>query len=141
MLLQDIMTPNVECIGPDETVEAAAQRMRDLDVGILPVCENDRLAGMITDRDIAIRAVADGCDPTTCRVRDVMTPDVIYCFEDDAVEDAEHLMERRQVRRLLVLNRKKRLVGILALGDIAVRTADDRQAGAVLHAVSEPMSV
>jgi CBS domain-containing protein len=133
------MTSEVECTQPSATIREAAQRMRDLDVGILPVCgENDRLAGMITDRDIAIRAVAGGFDPVKATVRDVMTPNVIYCFEDQDISEAAQLMQENQVRRLVVLNDEKRLVGVLSLGDLAVDVGDDELAGHTLEAVSEP---
>lgn len=138
MRIRDVMTPRVECVGPDDTIQAAAQKMRDLDVGPVPVCDNDRLAGMLTDRDITVRAVAEGRDPKACRVRDVMTPDVVYCFDDQSVEEGERVMSEQQVRRVLVLDRNKRLVGIVSLGDLAVRTGDRQQTGEVLHDVSEP---
>jgi len=103
------------------------------------VCGTDgKLAGMLTDRDIAVRAVADGRDAKACKVRDVMTPDVVYGFDDQPVEEAERVMKEKQIRRLLVLNRDKRLVGIVSLGDLAVRTGDRQQVGEVLHGVSEP---
>jgi CBS domain-containing protein len=138
MKLRDIMTPGVECIGSDDTLQEAARRMRRLDVGPLPICDNDRLAGMLTDRDITVRAVAEGLDPKTTKVRDVMTRDVITCFEDDEVEAAERLMQEKQVRRILVLNRDKRLVGIVSLGDLAAETGDPARTGRVLQDVSEP---
>jgi CBS domain-containing protein len=138
MLLRDVMTRGVECIGPDETVLAAARKMRDLDVGSVPVCDRDRLAGMVTDRDLAVRAVAEGANPVTCRVRDVMTPGVAYRFDDDPVDEAERVMKQKQIRRLLVLNRDRRLVGIVSLGDLAVRGDTRREVGDVLHDVSEP---
>src|SRR5690242_20038396 len=139
MQLKDIMTPKPECIGPEATLQEAARRMRDLDVGPLPVCgENDRLAGMITDRDITVRAVAEGKDPKTTPVREAMTKDVIYSFEDQDVQEAARTMQERQVRRLVVLDRDKRLVGIVSLGDLAVETGDRQRAGEVLQDVSEP---
>jgi CBS domain-containing protein len=137
MKLRDVMTPGVECVGPDTSIQEAARKMRDLDVGPLPICDNDRLAGMVTDRDITIRAVAEGHDPKECKVRDVMTRDVVYCFDDQDVKEAARLMEEKQIRRLVVLNRDKRMVGIVSLGDLAV-DASKRQAGEVLQAVSEP---
>jgi CBS domain-containing protein len=139
MQVKDFMTSGVECISPDTTLREAAQRMKELDVGLLPICgENDRLAGMITDRDITIRAVADGLDPSTAQADDVMTPMVIYCYEDQEVSDAAHMMEQNQIRRLVVLNHEKRLVGIVSLGDLAVDTGDEELAGHTLEAVSEP---
>jgi CBS domain-containing protein len=138
MLLRDVMTRGVECVGPDETILAAARKMRDLNVGPVPVCDHDRLAGVVTDRDLAVRAVAEGRSPITCKVREVMTPDVVYRFEDDPVDEAERVMKQKQIRRLLVLNRDRRLVGIVSLGDLAVRGDTRREAGEVLHDVSEP---
>jgi CBS domain-containing protein len=139
MRVSELMTPNARCIRPDATLREAAEKMRDLDVGPLPVCgDNGRLVGMITDRDIAIRAVADGQDPKTTRVQDVMTPDVIYCFEDQDVAEAADLMKENQIRRLVVLNRDKNLVGIVSLGDMAVDTDDEQLVGSTLEAVSEP---
>src|SRR5207248_4391749 len=105
MLIKDIMTPNPECISPDDSLQEAARKMRDLDIGPLPVCgDNDRLAGMITDRDIAIRAVAEGKDPRTTPVREAMTEEIISCFEDQDVREAARTMQERQVRRLVVRN-------------------------------------
>lgn len=139
MQIQQIMTANPECIRPDATLQEAARRMRDLDVGPLPVCgEDHRLAGMITDRDITVRAVAEGKDPTTTPAREAMTGEVIYCFDDQDVQEAARTMQERQVRRLLVVNRDKQLVGIVSLGDLAVETGDREKAGAVLQDVSEP---
>jgi len=139
MQVNDIMTPGVECVRPDDTLQDAARKMRDLDVGPLPVCgDNDRLAGMITDRDITIRAVAEGKDPRTTRVREAMTEEIISCFEDQDVKEAARTMQERQVRRLVVLNRDKRLVGIVSLGDVATESGDRAKAGEVLQDVSEP---
>src|SRR5215510_9128583 len=102
MKVKDVMTRGAECVGPDDTLQEAARKMKNLDVGPLPVCDNDRLVGMVTDRDIAVRAVAEGQDPRTARVKDILTPDVIYCFEDQDVQDAAGLMKENQVRRLVV---------------------------------------
>jgi len=107
-------------------------------VGPLPICDNDRLVGMLTDRDITVRAVAEGKDPRATRVRDVMTEGVCYCFEDDDVADAARLMKENQIRRLLVLDRNKRLAGIVSLGDLAVETGDEHLAGQTLERVSQP---
>ena len=138
MQIKEIMTREPVVIGPDVVLKEAAERMRDLDSGVMPVGQNDRLVGMLTDRDITIRATAAGKDPNRTRVEEVMTPDVVYCFEDDDAVAAANIMEEHQLRRLIVLNRDKRLVGILSLGDLAVHTADDRLAGEVAEAVSEP---
>ena len=138
MRVNEVMTRGAECVGPDTTLQEAARKMKDMDVGPLPVCDNDRLAGMLTDRDIVVRAVAEGRDPRTARVRDAMTEGISYCYEDDDVADAARLMREKQVRRLVVLNRDKRLVGIVSLGDLAVETSDERLAGKTLERVSQP---
>lgn len=126
MQLKEIMTPGVEIIAPEATIREAAEKMRHLDIGLL------------TDRDITVRAVAEGRDPVTTRVREVMTPDVVYGFDDQDVQDAARLMEQYQIRRLPVLNRTKRLVGIVSLGDLAVHPGNQPLAGEVLEQVSEP---
>jgi CBS domain-containing protein len=138
MKLRDIMTPNPMCVSPEDSLRDAACKMRDLDVGPLPVCEDDRLAGMITDRDIVVTAIAEGKDPRATKVREAMSPGVLYCFEDQDVQEAARTMQERQVRRLVVLNRDKRMVGIVSLGDLATETGDREKAGAVLQDVSEP---
>jgi len=136
------MTTNVEVVRPDASLQEAAEKMMHLDVGPLPVCDGERLVGMLTDRDITVRATAQGRDPKTTQVQAVMTPDIIYCFEDQDVADAARLMEEHQIRRLVVLNRDKRLVGIVSLGDLALETdeagLDDAEVGEVLEQVSEP---
>ena len=112
--------------------------MQSLDVGSLPVCENDRVVGMVTDRDMTVRTTAAGADPNDARVRDAMTPGVHYVFEEQDVAEAARLMKEKQVRRLPVMSRDKRLVGIVSLGDLAVETHDEELAGNTLEAVSEP---
>ena len=139
MQVKEVMTRGVECVRPNDSIAAAAQKMKDLDVGALPVCgDDDRLKGMITDRDVTVRATAGCCNPGGTCVQDVMTPNVIYTFEDQDVTEAARIMKENQVRRLAVLNRDKRLVGIVSLGDLAVDTRDEELAGATLEAVSEP---
>lgn len=138
MRVSEVMTRGVECIGPDATLQEAAAKMKSLDVGPLPVCDNDRLVGMITDRDITVRATAEGGAPGDIRVRDVMTPEVFYCFEDASAEEAARMMEEKQVRRLVVLNRDKRMVGIVSLGDLVVETGNENLAGSALGGISEP---
>jgi CBS domain-containing protein len=132
------MTRDVTCIGPEATLQDAAAKMKALDVGPLPVCQDGRLVGMVTDRDITVRATAEGDHPADIRVRDIMTPDVFYCFEDALVGNAALLMQQKLVRRLLVLDRDMKLVGIVSLGDLAVGTHDEEMAGTTLEAVSEP---
>lgn len=142
MRIHEIMSENVQCVGLETTIEEAARKMRSLDVGPLPVCgDDDRLAGMLTDRDIVIRAVAEGRDPHTTVVREVMTPDIHFCFEDQDVAEAARLMESKQIRRLVVLNREKRMVGIVSLADLAFKTQDEMLAGEAVEAISEPAHV
>lgn len=116
----DVMSPHVRVIGPDDTVQQAARIMRDQNVGALPVGEGDKLVGMLTDRDVALRLVAEGRDPARTKVREVMTPDVRYIFEDEELGHAAENMAEQNVRRLPVVNRDKRLVGVLSLGDLVV---------------------
>jgi CBS domain-containing protein len=136
MQVRDLMTHDVATISPDHTLRKAALLMAKLDVGVLPVGENDRLVGIITDRDMAVRGLAGSKGPNA-KVRDVMTPDVKYCFADQVIDEITANMADIQVRRLPVLNRDKRLVGILSLGDIA--TSDDiDQAAEALSGISRP---
>jgi CBS domain-containing protein len=138
MKISEILTPDPICVTPETTLAQAAQKMKTLDVGMLPICENDRLVGTITDRDITVRAVAVGYNPNTSTVREAMTREMIYCFDDEDIAEAALLMESRLVRRLPVINRDKRLVGIVSLGDLAVRTHRERLVGEVLEGISEP---
>jgi CBS domain-containing protein len=138
MLLQKVMTSGVEVIPPEAILREAAEKMRRLNVGSLPVCDGERLIGMLTDRDITIRAVAEGCDPKTTTVREAMTPDIAYCFEDQEVQEAARIMEECQIRRLPILSRDKRLVGMVSLGDLAVSSGNQALAGEILEQVSEP---
>jgi CBS domain-containing protein len=127
MKLRQVMTENVEVVHPDAPVREAAEIMRSRDVGALPVAADDHLVGMITDRDIAIRATASGRAPNDVKVREAMTPDLVYCFDDQDVHEAEDLMQEKQIRRLPILSREKRLVGIVSLGDLALKTSADEQ--------------
>jgi len=120
MKVSKCMTRDVELVSPTQTIREAAQMMAELDAGALPVQQDDRLVGMITDRDIAVRAVAQGKSPET-PVRDVMSPEVLYCFDDQEIEDVSRNMGEVKVRRLPVVNRDKRLVGIISIGDLALK--------------------
>jgi CBS domain-containing protein len=135
MKVNQIMTAHARCVAPDNTLVEAAGLMRELDVGALPVCEIDRVAGMVTDRDIVLRGVADGRDANTTLVRDVMSQGAFHIFADQSVEEAARLMEDKQIRRLPVLDRNKRLVGIVSLGDLAV-TSNPAFSGIALKEVS-----
>lgn len=136
MKVNEAMTPDVRIATPDQSIREAAAEMARLDAGILPVREGDRLVGMITDRDIAVRAVARGLAPDT-KIRDVMTQDVKYCFEDEDVQAVARNMAQIQVRRLPVLDRDKRLVGILSLADMALMEGA-QTAGEAVVGISEP---
>jgi CBS domain-containing protein len=138
MLLRETMTQEVEAIHPDATLQEAGQKMRASNIGAVPVWDGNRLVGMLTDRDITIRATAEGRDPKLTRVGEVMTCEVIYAFEDQGVTEAARLMEEHQIRRLAILNRDKRLVGIVSAGDLALHTDNERLAGEVVERVSEP---
>ena len=135
--LSDVMSRDVIVISPEASIHQAAQKMRIGDCGLLPVGENDRLIGAISDRDIVIRAVADNKAPST-KVREVMSEGVFWAYEDDSVDEAARLMSERQVRRLPVVNRDKRLVGIVSLGDFAVEASDMQPVQEALTEVSQP---
>ncbi len=136
-LLRDLMSPDVQFVGPDMTIAEAAGKMRDGNFGMLPVAENDHMIGAISDRDIAVRAVAKGLGADT-KVRTVMSDGVAWAYDDDTVEQAARIMSERQVRRLPVVNRSKRLVGIVALGDFAVADTEIRPAAQALAGISKP---
>lgn len=136
MKIKDVMTRGVETVGPNTTVQEAAGKMRSLNVGPMPVVDGDRVVGILTDRDIVVRGIADGRDARTTPVREVMTSDVVSCTEDDDVKDAARTMKDRQIRRLLVTDRDQQLKGIVSLGDIAVETKDDKLKGDILEKVS-----
>jgi CBS domain-containing protein len=136
MRVQDLMTLNVELGRPEMTLTEVARKMRDGDFGLLPIAEGDRLVGMITDRDIVIRAVAEPKDPESTRVRDVMSSGVLYCYEDQTLEEVARNLGDNQIRRLPVLNRDKRLVGILSLGDISKSDASAETVDQALGEIS-----
>ena len=136
MRVSEAMTRDVRVATPGQTIREVAQVMDEIDAGVLPVGENDRLIGMITDRDIAVRAVAQGKGPDT-PVRDVMSDSkVLYCYEDEELDHVAKNMGNEQVRRLPVVNREKRLVGIVSLGDVSQREV--RAAGKAVKGVSKP---
>jgi CBS domain-containing protein len=137
MKIRDVMTRSVELVNPDTSLQEAARKMRETDTGFLPVGENDRLVGTLTDRDITIRAVAEGRDPRSAKVRDAMSDELVYVFEDAETAEAADLMAQRQIRRLPVLNQDKRLVGVVSLGDLATRTPDDDVVGQTVQDVSK----
>ena len=135
MHIKEVMSPDVKLIDPNMKVSRAASLMRDHDIGALPVGENDRLVGMLTDRDIVVRGLAEGKDLKTAKVRDVMSSKVLYCFDDQSMEEVAALMGTKQVRRLPVINHEKRMVGMVSLGDLA-RGAPADATGEALKQIS-----
>ena len=138
MMLKEVMTRGVAEISPQATLKQAAEQMRSLDIGALPVCSENRFVGMLTDRDIAVRSVAAGRDPNATTVSDVMTPNVAWCFDDEEVSKAAQIMEEKQIRRLLVFDHNDNVVGIVSIGDLARHTHDRNLCGEVLERVCEP---
>ena len=136
MKVKQAMTSEVRVASPEQTIREAAQLMAELDAGALPVAENDRLVGMITDRDIAVRAVAEGL-PADTPISEIMSHEVLYCFEDQALDDVARNMGQVQVRSLPVVNREKRLVGIVSFADLA-RSEQPTTVGRAVSHVSEP---
>jgi CBS domain-containing protein len=138
MRLGEVMTTNVEVIGCNARLIEAAAKMKELDIGLIPVCEGDELKGTLTDRDITVRATAEGRSPLKTKVSDIMSKEIAYCFEDQEIEEALSLMEARQIRRLPILNHEKRLIGIVSLGDLAVEAWQNVLLGETLKEVSRP---
>ena len=141
MQLKEFINYHVETIGPEDTLQQAAEKMRDFDIGSIPVCDGNHLVGMVTDRDITIRAAANGDDPTIAIVSEVMTPDVVCCYENQTAEEAAALMQEHQIRRLFVLNENDELIGITSLGELATATGNRQLAGETLERVSDSAEV
>ncbi|MBT8472046.1 MAG: CBS domain-containing protein [Marinicaulis sp.] len=135
MQVKDVMTKGIRIAEPDENLAHAAKKMRTQNIGALPVIEDRQLVGMITDRDVAIRAVGANMDPSVTEVREIMTDDCLWCAENEELEDAVRIMEQNQVRRLPVMNDKKEIVGMLSLEDVALH-APASLTGEVLKAVA-----
>lgn len=129
MQIKDVMTRDVVVVSPDATVAEAADQMKSLEVGRLPVCDGDRLIGMVADQDITTQASSTGQDPWSMRVRDVMTPEVLFCFEEQDVREAARLMQQKKVHRLVVLNRDSRLVGLVSINDLGGDSGDEKRTG------------
>jgi CBS domain-containing protein len=138
MKLSDVMQRNVQVIQGDATVREAARKMSSEGIGVLPVCTDDKIAGMLTDRDLVVRCIAHGDDPDKTRVSEVMTRDVEFCLEDDSIDAAAHKMSDRQIQRLLVLNEDRKLVGILSLGDLARARGNAPQVTHALEGIKQP---
>lgn len=137
-LLREVMTTNVTTLLPSATVHQAAQQMKTLNVGSIPICERNQLVGMITDRDIVVRVVAERHNAEMQHIQDVMTTQVDYCYEDQDVEEAAQVMQDRQVRRLPIIDRDNHLVGIVSLGDLAVKTNEEKTMAQALEQISLP---
>ncbi|HET7879848.1 MAG TPA: CBS domain-containing protein [Acetobacteraceae bacterium] len=137
MKVADVMTTTVRLIRPDQTLREAANMMFDDDIGAIPVADKERLVGMVTDRDIAIRGIAQGKGPDA-KVGEIMTEQVKYCFADEDLDQVSRNMASLQMRRLPVMDREKRLVGIVSLGDLAVTNRSRAQAEQALHGISQP---
>jgi len=137
MRVKDAMCADVRLISPSTTLREAAQEMRDSECGYLPVGENDRLVGAITDRDIIVRGLAANHNPDDAMVRDIMTKNGVYCVEDDDLKSAATKMKEKQIRRLIVLNHNKRLSGILSIGDIARHSNDNNMTGEIVRNVAK----
>jgi len=135
MKVNQAMHPGVRSAYPDTPVQELAGLMQQNDVGAIPIGENDRLIGMVTDRDIVCRCVAAGLDPTTATARDVMTEGVVFCLEEQDLDHAARIMERKHIRRLPVINSDRRMIGMLSLGDV-YHTAPRPLSGEVMHAVA-----
>ena len=139
MKLKDIMTQKIEFIGPDAFLQEAAEKMAKFNVGVLPVCDEGHLPfGILTDRDIIVRAMAKNLDLKQTRVRDIMTPEVTTCQADTKIKDAAKLMEEKQLRRLLIVDPEQggKIIGICSLGDLVLHTHNDKLAGEILEKVS-----
>lgn len=138
MQIREIMTRDVEVVAPGDTIQRAAKLMDELNVGVLPVCEGPKLVGMVTDRDITVRATSVGKAPGECKVAEVMTDDPRYCYEDDVVSDVSRLMGDMQIRRVPVLDGSDHLIGIVSLGDIATNSDRPQTIADTLGQLSEP---
>lgn len=136
MKVREAMHRGAKWVSPETTVPELARLMREHDIGAIPIGDNDRLVGMVTDRDIVCRALADGRDPKTITARQIMTPGIVFCRDEEELDDAARIMEEKQIRRLPVIDGNKRMVGFLSLGDVAESGSRDL-GGEVLHAVAE----
>lgn len=136
MQVKDIMTRDVQVVSPDTSILDAARKMRAFDVGCLPVCKGNRCVGVLTDRDMIIRAIAEGRDLQSTPVSDIMTTDIVACSEDDDISKVVKLMEDKQVRRVLILDEDRFPVGICSVGDLALDSGDLQLAGEVMHEVA-----
>ncbi len=138
MTIKEIMTTSFEMIDSTGSLKEAAQKMASLNVGVLPVREGTKLIGLLTDRDIVVRGLAEERDLSRTQVKDIISSELVRCSQDDSVEDAARLMEEEKVRRLIVLDQAGKPVGIVSLGDIAVKSKQEQLVGAALESISTP---
>lgn len=136
--IKDVMTPDVVTLSPTSKATQAAEAMKSLNVGAIPICDGKRLLGMVTDRDLVVRVMAEHRNPETEMIRSIMTTDVDYCYEDQTVEEAAQVMQDRQVRRMPIINHDKELVGIVSLGDVAMKGTDQSTTAEALEQISQP---
>jgi CBS domain-containing protein len=137
MNVREVMTADVYTVSADTSIFDIAELMRDEDIGVVPVVENDKLVGLVTDRDIVVRALADSRDPSQATARTVMSPNLVFCFEDQSVEEVLQTMGEQQVRRMPVVDRDRNLVGVVSIGDLSAAAPPDR-AGESLSQISQP---
>lgn len=138
MKVSEIMTSGFETVDSKNSLVETARKMKSFNIGFLPVREDKNLIGVITDRDLVVRALAEGLEPAFTKVKDICSPEVVYCYEDDSIEGAVKLMEEHQVRRLVVCDYDGNPVGVVSLGDIAVKTGQEQLSGEALEQISEP---
>jgi len=137
MEVRQIMSTNVECVAPGTTLNEAAARMKTRDIGFLPVCDNNRIVGTLTDRDVMLRAIAEDMDARKTKVKDIMTKEVFYCFDDQDVKEVAQNMSQQQVRRMIILNRDKKLVGVVSIGDVAKTDGEQKVSAETLRQISQ----
>jgi CBS domain-containing protein len=140
MKVKEIMHTNPKFIYPETTIQEAANIMKDIDIGFLPICNKEKIIGAITDRDIVIRAIAEDKDIGATKVEDIMSKKIIYCYEDDPIEMAAQKMEDEHIRRLIVVNNDKRLVGIISIGDISAKLSGGKLSGEIMNKVNEQLT-
>ncbi len=136
-MIREVMTRDVEVINPNDTLRDAAEKMRSLNVGAIPVCDGQRVLGMLTDRDIVVRAIALGRDANSTQVADAMSSGIAYCFDDEDADSVLDKMRDKQIRRFIVVDHNKKLVGIVAIGDFT-GAVSERKVGEALEGISEP---
>jgi len=137
MQIHEIMTENPKCVGPEASLQEIAREMRDNNYGFLPVCDNERLVGTITDRDLVVRGLAEGKGLDSLHAKDVMTEKVLYCYDDDDIQKAADSMSDQKIHRLIVLNHDKKLKGVVSMKDLSCRCHDDKLCGEVIHHICE----